>query len=60
MFISDDIEPLYVILDVDDGIVFARGEAIINELLDYLKQHLEVVTVDSSSFLGLEIVRCKD
>ena len=49
-----------MILRADDGIVFARGETIINELLDYLKQLPELVTVESSYFLRLKIVRSKD
>lgn len=52
------MSPLLIIaIYVDDGIIFAREQASIDETLEYLKRDFEVHDMNSSTFLGFQFHR---
>lgn len=55
VFVSTKVEPLYLALYVDDGLIIAKSSELIQSLLNHLKQDLKVKTINSKCFLGLEI-----
>jgi hypothetical protein len=60
VFTGSTNELLILTIYVDDGIVLARRDHDIDQLLSCLKRHFEMKVVDSNYFLGLEIVQNKD
>lgn len=55
VYISVGQHPVYLALYVDDGLIFCKDEAKIQELLKYLKREFEIRIVTSQCFLGLQI-----
>lgn len=55
VFIAHD-GTLYLALYVDDGLIIAQDQSLIDSLLNHLKQELQVKMIESNCFLGLEIV----
>ena len=53
-------ETIYMALYVDDGLVFARSKRTIDKLLTMLGEKFQVKTVNSSCFIGVEIVQRSD
>ena len=51
---------MYLALYVDDGLIFARDEMEINQLIDYLKTNLKVKTFGAACFIVIQIERLGD
>lgn len=59
LYYSEDRQIILTIY-VDDGLIIARHKELAIKLIDYLKEHLTVKTMDCNSYLGLEIIRNRD
>lgn len=57
VFVSKGNEPLILALYVDDGLVFGHTASLINNLMAFLRQRLEINEVKSSCFVGMEVQR---
>lgn len=55
VYVATEPDLMYLAIYVDDGLVFAKSQKIIDRLFGYLTKHFEVRTVNSSCFIGVEI-----
>lgn len=55
VYVATEPDLIYLAIYVDDGLVLAKNQKIIDRLFGYLTKHFEVRTVDSSCFIGVEI-----
>lgn len=55
VYVTTEPDLIYLAIYVDDGLVFAKNQKIIDRLFGYLTKHFEVRTVNSSCFIGVEI-----
>jgi hypothetical protein len=54
-------EPLIIVaVYVDDGIIFARRQEDVDHIMSQLRSRFDVHTLEVATFLGFQIVRCKD
>lgn len=61
VFISGDAEThLILTVHIDDGLIAAVNQELINKLLRELKAEFEITTSEISTYLGLQIERLKD
>lgn len=60
VFISSQESMLYLALYVDDGLIFGKNTKAIDSLLGQLTKEFMVKTVDSSCFIGVEILKLED
>lgn len=51
---------VYLALYVDDGLIFAEDQKIIDRLIGYLTKYFEVKLVETSCFIGVEIAKEAD
>lgn len=59
VYVATEPDLIYLAIYVDDGLVFAKSQKIIDRLFGYLTKHFEVRIVDSSCFIGVEIRDCR-
>lgn len=58
VFISqdkDDNEKLFLVIYIDDGLIACKNKKKIQQLIDYLRQNLEITDSKISMFLGIEL-----
>lgn len=60
VFVKTEPDLVFVSIYVDDGLIFAKKQASINKLVDYLSQKLEVKLLDLNCYLGIEIYQLAD
>lgn len=60
VFVKTKPDLIYVSIYVDDGLIFAKNKSVIQNVVDYLSQKLEVKVLDHNCYLGIEIDRLPD
>lgn len=60
VYVSNDPEPIYLALYVDDGLIFAKDKRTLSRMIGYLTKHFKVKTVTTSCFIGVEILHNRE
>jgi len=52
-----NLNKIYLIIYVDDGLILASSKEALNVVLNHLKSHIRITIGDAKEYIGIEIIR---